>query len=109
MFFNREDVEWFKALQLWTKRGRSGFIKESLGTHGYFKATFDAKINPQDSVGVSLYKRVWPRGCRLCRVTELQELGTRKGDSNEDENKEGVDREMDMMDAEAVVQGGSRS
>ncbi|RDL40301.1 putative Ribosome biogenesis protein tsr1 like protein [Venustampulla echinocandica] len=61
MFFNREDVEWFKALQLWTKRGRSGHIKESLGTHGYFKATFDGKINPQDSVGVSLYKRVWPR------------------------------------------------
>ena len=61
MFFNVEDVQWFKALQLWTKRGRSGFIKESLGTHGYFKATFDAKINPQDSVGVSLYKRVFPR------------------------------------------------
>jgi len=64
MFFNREDVEWFKALQLWTKRGRSGYIKESLGTHGYFKATFDGKINPQDSVGVSLYKRVWPRNAR---------------------------------------------
>ena len=64
MFFNREDVEWFKALQLWTKRGRSGFIKESLGTHGYFKATFDGKINPQDSIGVSLYKRMWPRNSR---------------------------------------------
>ncbi|OBR05995.1 AARP2CN domain-containing protein [Colletotrichum higginsianum IMI 349063] len=61
MFFNREDVEWFKALPLWTKRGRTGFIKEPLGTHGYFKATFDARINPQDSIGVSLYKRVWPR------------------------------------------------
>ncbi|KAK2758308.1 hypothetical protein FQN54_004154 [Arachnomyces sp. PD_36] len=64
MFFNSEDVNWFKALQLWTKRGRSGFIKESLGTHGYFKATFDAKINPQDAVGVSLYKRVFPRRAR---------------------------------------------
>lgn len=64
MFFNSEDVNWFKALQLWTKRGRSGFIKESLGTHGYFKATFDAKINPQDAVGVSLYKRVFPRKAR---------------------------------------------
>lgn len=64
MFFNKEDVQWFKALQLWTKRGRSGFIKESLGTHGYFKATFDGKINPQDAVGVSLYKRVWPRNAR---------------------------------------------
>lgn len=61
MFFNREDVEWFKALPLWTKRGRSGYVKEPLGTHGYFKATFDGRINPQDSIGVSLYKRVWPR------------------------------------------------
>lgn len=64
MFFNAEDVNWFKALQLWTKRGRSGFIKESLGTHGYFKATFDARINPQDAIGVSLYKRVFPRKAR---------------------------------------------
>lgn len=61
MFFSRDDVEWFKALPLWTKRGRSGYIKEALGTHGYFKATFDGRINPQDSVGVSMYKRVWPR------------------------------------------------
>ncbi|KAF3766499.1 DUF663-domain-containing protein [Cryphonectria parasitica EP155] len=61
MFFNREDVDWFKALPLWTKRGRSGYVKEPLGTHGYFKATFDGRINPQDSIGVSLYKRVWPR------------------------------------------------
>lgn len=64
MFFNAEDVHWFKALQLWTKRGRSGFIKESLGTHGYFKATFDGKINPQDAIGISLYKRVFPRKAR---------------------------------------------
>jgi pre-rRNA-processing protein TSR1 len=61
MFFSAADVAWFKALPLWTKRGRSGFIKESLGTHGYFKATFDRRINPQDTVCVSLYKRVFPR------------------------------------------------
>ena len=71
MFFNAEDVAWFKALQLWTKRGRSGFIKESLGTHGYFKATFDGKINPQDAVGVSLYKRVWPREAQAWRGSGL--------------------------------------
>lgn len=64
MFFNAEDINWFKALQLWTRRGRSGFIKESLGTHGYFKATFDAKLNPQDAIGISLYKRVFPRKSR---------------------------------------------
>jgi pre-rRNA-processing protein TSR1 len=74
MFFNREDVEWFKPLQLWTKRGRSGFIKESLGTHGYFKATFDGKINPQDSVGVSLYKRMWPRNARALMPEEIGSL-----------------------------------
>jgi len=64
MFFNTEDVHYFRALQLWTKRGRSGFIKEALGTHGYFKATFDAQMNPMDAVAVSLYKRVWPRVAR---------------------------------------------
>lgn len=65
MFFNKEDVAWFSALPLWTKRGRQGFMKESLGTHGYFKATFDGKINPMDAVGVSLYKRVYPQPARI--------------------------------------------
>lgn len=78
MFFNREDVEWFKALQLWTRRGRSGFIKESLGTHGYFKATFDGKINPQDAVGVSLYKRMWPRAASLWNPAD-ERVGVRDG------------------------------
>jgi pre-rRNA-processing protein TSR1 len=71
MFFNAEDVAWFKALQLWTNHGRQGQIKESLGTHGYFKAGFDGKINPQEGVGVSLYKRVWPRWARMLEVGEM--------------------------------------
>ena len=58
MFFNTEDVDWFKAIPLYTKRGRSGFVKESLGTHGYFKATFDGTINPQDAVAISMFFRV---------------------------------------------------
>ena len=74
MFFNTEDVNWFKALQLWTKWGRSGFVKESLGTHGYFKATFDGKINPQDAVGVSLYKRVWPRVAKPWTMADEEEI-----------------------------------
>ena len=65
MFFNREDVLWFAALPLFTKRGRQGFVREPLGTHGYFKATFDGKINPLDAVAVAMYKRVWPRAARV--------------------------------------------
>ncbi|CAI5755964.1 unnamed protein product [Candida verbasci] len=60
MFFNKDDINYFKAIQLFTKSGRSGFIKESLGTHGYFKANFDGKLTSQDIVGMSLYRRVWP-------------------------------------------------
>lgn len=75
MFFSREDVEWFKALPLWTRRGRSGFIKEALGTHGYFKATFDGRINPQDAIGVSLYKRVWPRNAAALQGPLLEYAG----------------------------------
>ena len=70
MFFNTQDVDYFKALRLFTKRGRQGFIKESLGTHGYFKAVFDGRISPMDAVGISLYKRVWPRSARAWRSGE---------------------------------------
>lgn len=40
LFFNRADVEYFKPVQLRTKGGRIGHIREPLGTHGYFKVRF---------------------------------------------------------------------
>ncbi|ETN74250.1 AARP2CN domain protein [Necator americanus] len=61
MFFNREDIEWFKPVELYTPSGRRGHIKEPLGTHGHMKCRFDHQLNASDSVMMSLYKRVFPK------------------------------------------------
>jgi pre-rRNA-processing protein TSR1 len=82
MFFNRDDVDYYKSVELHTKYGRVGHIKEPLGTHGYFKAHFDGPIQGMDTVCMSLYKRQFPK---VSRVWESGGAGGREGEREEEE------------------------
>jgi pre-rRNA-processing protein TSR1 len=60
MFFNSNDVRWFKPIELWTKTGRHGHITEPRGLHGLFKCQFDNTLKKKEAICMSLYKRQFP-------------------------------------------------
>jgi pre-rRNA-processing protein TSR1 len=61
MFYNPEDVKWFKPATLFTKHGLQGNIIQSVGEHGTMKTLFNAPIKQHDTVCLHLYKRIFPK------------------------------------------------
>lgn len=93
MFFNREDILWFKPVELRTKWGRRGHIKEALGTHGHMKCYFDGQLKAQDTILLNLYKRMFPKWTfdpHAARPPPLYTFRTsgKEADSSDEENEE---------------------
>ena len=60
MFFNPADITVFRKNEVWTKNGLRGKIEDSVGTQGHMKVLFNNRIKGNDTVGMNLYRRVYP-------------------------------------------------
>ena len=61
IFFNPDDVNYYKGVEMVTKNGLKGKVKQSIGTHGLMKCFFNGYIQHNDTVILALYKRVFPK------------------------------------------------
>ncbi|KAJ7966958.1 pre-rRNA-processing protein TSR1-like [Quillaja saponaria] len=61
MFHNPEDVRWFKPVEVQSKGGIRGRIKEPVGTHGAIKCVFNGVLKQSDTICMNLYKRAYPK------------------------------------------------
>ena len=60
MFFNPNDIAAFSKNEVWTKNGLRGKIEDSVGTKGAMKVLFNQKVKGDDTICMSLYKRIHP-------------------------------------------------
>jgi pre-rRNA-processing protein TSR1 len=81
MFYNPDDVKWFKPAGLFTKHGLQGHIIQSVGEHGTMKCLFNSPIKQHDTVCLPLYKRIYPK------YVQLQSDGKK---SKQESSKEGI-------------------
>ena len=61
MFYNPDDVAYFKPATLTTKHGLTCHITEPIGTHGHFKVALSRPMKQNDTILLNLYKRVYPK------------------------------------------------
>lgn len=61
MFFDPDDIKYFKPVELQTKQGLRGHIKDSLGTHGLMKCVFNDFLRHDDTICMPLFKRIYPK------------------------------------------------
>lgn len=61
MFFDPQDIEFFKRNEIYSREGLRGKIEEAVGTHGLVKCSFNGHLSSADTVCMNLYKRVYPK------------------------------------------------
>jgi hypothetical protein len=54
MFYRPDDIKWFKPVELHTKNGLTGHVREPRGTKGYMKCNFSDFIKSNDTVTAAL-------------------------------------------------------
>ncbi|KAI8788042.1 pre-rRNA-processing protein TSR1 [Biomphalaria glabrata] len=95
MFFNREDIDFYKPIELKTKYGKRGHIKQALGTHGHMKCTFNGQLKSEDTILLHLYKRVYPKWsyCSSCVQILPPHIDQTMQDSDDEVDDEDMEKE----------------
>lgn len=103
MFFRPEDIRWFRSVELRTKNGLHGCIKEPVGLHGMMKCRFNGPVKGNDTVLLAIYKRVFPKwGIRTL-------LGDASLEEGEEENAQTPKEKKSEAAEEREGDGGERS